>query len=68
MGTVSVIMKEHSYALADGGERQFDILPRSAASEPGPNPGHQSLAGAGHVAQGVIENIPVTCRSINRTP
>lgn len=53
MGTVSVITKEHSYALADGGERQFDVLPCSAASELGPNPGHESRAGAGHVAQGV---------------
>ena len=53
MGTVSVITKEHIYALADDGERQFDILPRYAASEPGPNPGHESLVGAGHVAQGV---------------
>ena len=51
MGTVSVITKEHSYALADGGERRFEILPRER--ELGLHPGHESRAGAGHVAQGV---------------
>ena len=55
MGTVSVITKEHSYALADGAQRRFDILPRSAASEREPrlHPSHESRAGAGHVSQGV---------------
>jgi len=28
MGAASVITKDHSQALADNGQRQFDILPR----------------------------------------
>lgn len=56
MGTAStMITKNHSQALADSGQRQFDILPCSAASDrnPGLYPGHESRAGASHVAQGV---------------
>ena len=51
MGTASVITKDHSQALADGAQRQFDILLRER--EPGPHPGHESRASAGHVAKGV---------------
>src|SRR5688572_15421145 len=55
MGTASVITKDHSQALADSGQRRFDILRRSAASErePRPHPSHESRVGSGHIAQGV---------------
>src|SRR5262245_17234041 len=55
LGTASVITKDHSQALADSGQRQFDILRRSAASEREPrlHPRHDSSVSAGHVAKGV---------------
>src|SRR5262245_55724184 len=51
LGTASMITKDHSQALADSGQRQFDILP--SEREPGPHPGHESSVRAGHVAKGV---------------
>src|SRR5215467_3052581 len=55
LGTASVIMKDHGQALADSGQRQFDILRRSAASEceHRAHPSHDPRVGAGHVTQGI---------------
>src|SRR5215510_2574986 len=54
-GTAFVIAKNHSQALTNSGQRQFDVLPRSAADalDPRTHPSYESRVGAGHVAQGV---------------
>jgi hypothetical protein len=66
LGTAIVITKDHSQALADSGQRQFDILGRSAASEREPrlHPSHESRAGAGSdfAAGANVEGLTVALR------